>query len=155
MGNRTALVRVDWEETSGVDYPANEVEQFLIMKAAKAGALDTDDDNDGDVDDSTVIAELLEDFLDGAPKNVTDAAQTVIDYIAETQDTDDEATEGEKTTTNETKKAKKFGLFRKSKSPQEIFEQELSTFVQSLKPGMSSVEKYQAIEQLRHSLQGE
>lgn len=168
-GRRLALVNIDWDETSGVNNAANELDNsWMVLKAASADSkLNGDDDNDGDVDDSEVIAELLSDFLEDAPQEVVDAAQKVIDYIATQSDEDEDdagtASDDAKQTTKSAKKSHRFVDFLKSLvpgtetkiDPQQVFNEKLDIFVKGLRPGMTPQEKYAAIQELKQSMRGE
>jgi hypothetical protein len=155
-GRKVALVTVDWDETSGVDHPANETEGWLVIKAANGGSTDgtTEDANDSDV-----FAELLSEYLDNAPEAVTKAAQTVIDYIASVEDDNDapDAVDGSDEDSSPTQKSsrvrKLIGKMFKSEETPTVTDEEVAEFVQST-IGMSPQEKYEAVEAFKQKVTG-
>lgn len=168
-GKRIALVSVDWDEVSGVDHPANQSEGWLVVKSADGGSTELNKSSDDDVDDSEVIAEILSNYLDGAPSDISDAAQKVIDYIATVEtgsgEDDTEAdnntdTENDASTTNKAEakgKVRKFfdGLFKSGGSAVVITEAQQEEFIQSLHPGMTADERHQAVEAFKRSVLGD
>lgn len=81
------IVDMRWDETSGVDHPANEEEGWIVMKSA-----------DVDVQDLEELIKAEEEFakafdaltsalegtdLSGAPKEVQDAASTLLKWLKE------------------------------------------------------------------------
>lgn len=158
-GKKIALVSVDWDEISGVDHPANQSEGWLVVKSANGAP--SDNSSSDDADDSEIVAQILSNYLDGAPSEISDAAQKVVDYIAtvETdaaQDTADGAnTENETPTTKG--KVRKFinRLLKAGGSAVVITEAQQTEFLQSLRPDMTAQEKHEAVAAFKRSVVGD
>lgn len=158
-GRKISLIDIDWQETSGVNHPANEVEAagetgaWMVLKAASADQAGTEVSNEV-VDDSEVIAELLDDYLDSAPDSVVKAAQVVVDYIA-TQSDEEPVEKAAKSP-----KPMRFVNFLKSlvnkesdQNKEEVnLQEKLDIFIKGLHPGMSATDKWEAVQNLKKSL---
>ena len=86
MGDRPLreLVNMRWQETSGVDRPANQEEGWVLMKNSSQELIDLLMEEEDAISKSSDLASLLEDTdLSSAPRQVQTAAQVLNTYLTD------------------------------------------------------------------------
>lgn len=80
------LVDIDWEETSGVDHPANETEGWLVMKSANTDVEDLIREEAEAIkrhEDLYAALQSALGYLGDAPEEIREAANKLLEYLKE------------------------------------------------------------------------
>ncbi|MBT9151713.1 MAG: hypothetical protein DDT40_01909 [candidate division WS2 bacterium] len=137
---RRMLVDIDWTETSGVDYPANQVEGWVVMKA-KNSKISKAEVDIGQFEDVFYSLDEIDWEAVDAPQPVKDAVYTILEWLEPKMDESPEKIPAGKSrernlykwVENFVRAAKRVFSNKQVEVPDKVLDEELSSQLQRLK----------------------